>query len=87
MGELWYVLMKNVTFRVLFTEGGTLWKRVPKRIKKSCPVSWFLGRLFDVVLLQKSNFRAFVWHLFFSIFFAWLLGGPRQQFASISKSF
>ena len=23
--------MKNVTFRVLFTEGGTLWKKVPKR--------------------------------------------------------
>ena len=29
--KLWYFLMKNVTFRVLFTEGGTLWKKVPKR--------------------------------------------------------
>ena len=34
MGKLWYFLMKNVTFRVLFTEGGTLWKKVPKRCQK-----------------------------------------------------
>ena len=31
IGKLCYFLMKNVTFRVLFTEGGTLWKKVPKR--------------------------------------------------------
>ena len=37
MRKLWYFLMKNVTFRVLFTEGGTLWKRVPKRVKKVAP--------------------------------------------------
>ena len=87
MRKLWYFLMKNVTFRVLFTEGGTLWKEVPKRCQKSYAASGFLGSLFWCSSGQKSDFRAFVWPLFFSRFSASLLGGPRQQFASMLESF
>ena len=68
MGKLWYFLMKNVTLRVLFTEGGTLWKEVPKRCQKSYATSWFLGSLFWCSFVQKSYFRAFVWHPFLADF-------------------
>ena len=39
--------MKNVTFRVLFTEGGTLWKKVPKRGRKFKRAWSSLGIIFE----------------------------------------
>ena len=39
--------MKNVTFRVLFTEGGTLWKRVPKRGQHFEALTSLFGAIFE----------------------------------------
>ena len=39
--------MKNVTFRVLFTEGGTLWKKVPKGVKKLVAGETLFGAIFE----------------------------------------
>ena len=47
MGKLLYFLMKNVTFRVLFTEGGTLWKKVPKRGQKVIFLNPHFGAIFE----------------------------------------
>ena len=36
MGKLLYFFMKNVTFRVLFTEGGYPLEKGAKKVPKSC---------------------------------------------------
>ena len=45
--ETMVFFMKNVTFRVLFTEGGTLWKRVPKRGQKFERLTSLFGPIFE----------------------------------------
>ena len=64
--------MKNVTFRVLFTEGGTLWERGAKKVPKVQISHPLFGRRFGVVLLKNQIlehlcgicFLAYFWHRF-----------------------
>ena len=65
MGKLWHFFMKNVTFRVLFTEGGTLWERGAKQVPKVQISHSLFRRRFGVVLVKNQILNHFCWHLFF----------------------
>ena len=60
-GVNYRIFHENVTFRVLFTEGGTLWKKVPKRCPKVKPTwipfgSHFRGKVSVGTLLKNMIF-------------------------------
>ena len=48
--------MKNVTFRVLFTEGGTLWERGTKKVPKSWvdPFGSYFSEKVEIRTLLKT---------------------------------
>ena len=50
--------MKNVTFRVLFTEGGTLWQKVPKRCQKVSGVTSPFWMHFCSKVIQRAPLGA-----------------------------